>query len=147
MIAWIKFSESAIQPKKGTPGSAGYDLYSAEDITIPSKQRACVATDVGVLIPSGYYGRVAPRSSLAYRYGIDVFAGVIDNDYRDKIGVILYNSGDDQFNINKGDRIAQIIFEKCLHSDNSGDFIDLKDAEKFSCWKTERDGGFGSTGV
>jgi dUTP pyrophosphatase len=145
-ITWFKFSENAIQPKRGTEFSAGYDLYAAEDTDIKYQERKLIKTDIGVIIPKGYYARIAPRSSLAHKNGIDVFAGVIDADYRNAIGVILYNT-DKQFFIKKGDRIAQIIFERCLSSDETREnFLSQTEAAKLPEFQTTREGGFGSTG-
>ena len=90
-------------------------------------------------IPDGYYGRIAPRSGWALKYGIDTLAGVIDSDYRGEVGVILYNTDKAiPFNIKMGDRIAQIVFEKYYT-------FDIEVSDEIS--KTSRgDGGFGSTG-
>ncbi|OXA45955.1 Deoxyuridine 5'-triphosphate nucleotidohydrolase [Folsomia candida] len=71
-----------------------------------------VKTDIQIKLPSGYYGRVAPRSGLALKNKLDVGAGVIDEDYRGNVGVILFNFGDADFEINEGDRVAQLICEK-----------------------------------
>jgi dUTP pyrophosphatase len=90
-------------------------------------------------IPDGYYGRIAPRSGWALKYGVDTLAGVIDSDYRGEVGVILYNTDKEiPFNIKMGDRIAQIVFEKYYT-------FDIEVSDEIS--KTSRgDGGFGSTG-
>ena len=69
-------------PKRATPDAAGYDLSSATDIVIPAVDKALVVTDLQVQIPSGTYGRIAPRSGLAVKHYIAVGAGVIDADYR-----------------------------------------------------------------
>ena len=90
-------------------------------------------------ITTGYYGRIAPRSGLAYKNGIDVLAGVIDSDYRGDIGVILYNTDKGiDFIVKKGDRIAQIIFEVCYSVNFNERYLDNTVRE---------DGGFGWTGV
>ena len=98
-------------PRKATSGSAGYDLYSGEDAVVPASKVRVVDTHVSVTIPLDCYGRVAPRSSLAYRL-IDVGCGVIDSDYKGTIGVVIYNFGTDDFVIKAGDRIAQLIIER-----------------------------------
>jgi dUTP pyrophosphatase len=145
MLTWFPFSETATQPKLGTPGSAGYDLYSDVDIVIEPGTTALVQTNIGVIIPYGYYGRIAPRSGLAYKHSIDVFAGVIDRDYRKSIGVILYNAGKSQFHVSKYDRIAQMVVENCLTGDV--EFVSLETAQSLVTWESHRVGGFGSTGV
>jgi len=154
-IIWFTFPTKGTDtitsqfPKRGTIGSAGYDLYSDVTCSIPPQERKLIQTNVGVILPHGTYGRIAPRSSLAYKYGIDVFAGVIDSDYRERIGVILYNSGNTTFEINRGDRIAQLIVEKCVPHEGTKDVqlthvgVKLLMGESFIA---TRDGGFGSTG-
>ena len=107
-------SEKAVIPTKATVFSAGYDLYAAEEVTVPRLGRKLIKTNVSMAIPINHYGRIAPRSGLAFKNGIDVLAGVIDADYRGDIGVILYNTDSNiDFNVKQGDKIAQIIIEKC----------------------------------
>ena len=134
-----KLSENATIPTQGTSFAAGYDLYAAEDAVVVCGTRKLIKTNVSMEITPGYYGRIAPRSGLAYKNGIDVLAGVIDSDYRGDIGVILYNTDKNiDFTVKKGDRIAQIIFEACyIATLNNVDNLDntLRQA-----------GGFGSTG-
>lgn len=98
-----------------------------------------VKTDIQIEVPEGTYGRVAPRSGLAWKNFIDVGAGVIDQDYRGNVGVILFNHSDTPFEIKKGDRIAQLILERIVHPV-------VVEAETLS--DTNRGaGGFGSTGT
>lgn len=112
-----KLSEDAIIPTNQTGLEAGYDLYSTEDAWLRPHERKLFKTNLSMEIPDGYYGRIAPRSGLAYKQGLDVLAGVIDQTYRGDIGVILYNTnGGDESNsiqIKKGQAIAQIIIENC----------------------------------
>jgi dUTP pyrophosphatase len=135
-----KLSENATIPTQGTKFAAGYDLYAAEDSAVVCGTRKLIKTNISMEITPGYYGRIAPRSGLAYKSGIDVLAGVIDSDYRGDIGVILYNTDKNiDFEIKKGDRIAQIIFEACYSATlNTVENLDntLRQA-----------GGYGSTGV
>jgi len=115
-------------------------LYAAEEVLVNTMGRKLVKTNISISIPEGYYGRIAPRSGLAYKNGIDVLAGVIDSDYRGDIGVILFNTDHNlDFEVNVGDRIAQIIIEKC-HSAN-WETVETLDATVRS------EGGFGSSGV
>lgn len=111
----VKFlSDQATVPTKATNCSAGYDLYAAENATVSRQGRRLIKTNISLAIPIGFYGRIAPRSGLAFKSGIDVMAGVIDSDYRGDIGVILLNTDLNlDFEVKKGDRIAQIIIEKC----------------------------------
>jgi dUTP pyrophosphatase len=135
-----KFSENAIIPTQGTNFAAGYDLYAAEDALVVCGSRKLIKTNISMEITPGYYGRIAPRSGLAYKNGIDVLAGVIDSDYRGDIGVILYNTDKNiDFTVKKGDRIAQIIFEACYTATlNTVENLDNT---------LRQGGGYGSTGV
>src|ERR1044071_7605215 len=81
-------------PSRGSASAAGLDLCAVERVTIEPGGRAAVRTGVAVAIPVGFYGRVAPRSGLAVRHGIDVLAGVIDADYRGELCCVLYNTSD-----------------------------------------------------
>jgi dUTP pyrophosphatase len=135
-----KLSENATIPTQGTSFAAGYDLYAAEDAVVVCGTRKLIKTNISMEITPGYYGRIAPRSGLAYKNGIDVLAGVIDSDYRGDIGVILYNTDKNiDFTVKKGDRIAQIIFEACYTA--TLNYVDNLDNT------LRQAGGFGSTGT
>jgi len=135
-----KLSENATIPTQGTKFAAGYDLYAAEDAVVVCGTRKLIKTNISMEINPGYYGRIAPRSGLAYKNGIDILAGVIDSDYRGDIGVILYNTDKNiDFTVKKGDRIAQIIFEACYT-------VTLNNVENLDNTLRQA-GGFGSTGV
>ncbi|UZJ54207.1 hypothetical protein CBS101457_003527 [Exobasidium rhododendri] len=125
-------------PTRGSAQAAGYDLYASEDSTIPKSGRAVVATGIRLAVPSGCYGRVAPRSGLALKHGIDTGAGVIDSDYRGLLGVILFNFGSEDFAVKPGDRIAQLILER-IETPEVEVVEDLDET-------TRGAGGFGSTG-
>lgn len=126
-------------PSRGSEYSAGYDVYSTEELDIFPNERKLVKTDISLDIPNGLYVRIAPRSGLAFKSGVDVLAGVVDEDYTGPINVILINHGDKTFHINVGDRIAQIIFENYTPVTFSitGE---LKNTNRAS-------NGFGSTGL
>ena len=82
-----RLSDAAVLPVRGSEGAAGYDLASAERCVVPPRGgRAVVKTDLAIAVPDGVYGRVAPRSGLAVKNGLDVGAGVIDRDYRGPAG-------------------------------------------------------------
>ena len=134
-----KLSENARLPERASMQAAGYDLFSAEDKVVPPKGRAIVPTDLSIALPCGTYGRVAPRSGLAVKHFIDVGAGVIDQDYRGPLGVVLFNFNDQEFKIQKGDRIAQLIIE-CIQTPSVIQVESLDDTERGH-------GGFGSTGM
>ena len=105
-------SDKAKVPTKGSNDAAGYDLYTVESYSLSPGERHLFKTGLQIAIDPFFYGRIAPRSGLALKHGIDTLAGVIDADYRGEIGVILINLGSHAVNINEGDRIAQIIFEQ-----------------------------------
>ena len=86
--------------------SAGYDLYSAESNIVKKHERNIISTDIIIEIPTNTYGRIASRSGLAFNYGIEVGAGVIDSDYRGEIKILLHNHSDHNFKIKRGDKIA-----------------------------------------
>ncbi|EGC31894.1 hypothetical protein DICPUDRAFT_39209, partial [Dictyostelium purpureum] len=134
-----KLSDKATIPQRGTKFAAGYDLSSAQDLVVPARGKALAMTDLQIAIPEGTYARIAPRSGLAWKNSIDTGAGVIDYDYRGNVGVILFNHSDNDFKVNVGDRIAQLILER----------IETPEVEEVdSLDVTERGaGGFGSTGV
>ncbi|XP_066885312.1 deoxyuridine 5'-triphosphate nucleotidohydrolase, mitochondrial isoform X10 [Kogia breviceps] len=137
-LRFVRLSEHATAPTKGSERAAGYDLYSAYDYTVPPMEKALVKTDIQIALPSGCYGRVAPRSGLAAKHFIDVGAGVIDEDYRGNVGVVLFNFGKEKFEVKKGDRIAQLICERIFYPEIEEVQV-LDDTERGS-------GGFGSTG-
>ncbi|XP_049638471.1 deoxyuridine 5'-triphosphate nucleotidohydrolase, mitochondrial [Suncus etruscus] len=137
-LRFVRLSDRATAPAKGSPRAAGYDLYSAYDYTVPPMEKALVKTDIQIALPSGCYGRVAPRSGLAAKHFIDVGAGVIDEDYRGNVGVVLFNFGKETFEVKKGDRIAQLICERIFYPE-------IEEVQVLEA--TERgSGGFGSTG-
>lgn len=140
MVLKIKrLSADARLPTRGSKLAAGYDLYAAHDAIIPARGKIMIKTDISIQIPSGYYGRVAPRSGLALKNSIDIGAGVIDEDYRGNVGVIIFNHGDQDFTVTCGDRIAQLLLEKII----TPEVIEVDELDT-----TERNaGGFGSTGV
>ncbi|KAG7333604.1 hypothetical protein KOW79_003739 [Hemibagrus wyckioides] len=138
MLKFAKLSEHATAPTRGSAKAAGYDLYSAYDYSIAPMDKAIVKTDLQIAVPAGCYGRVAPRSGLAAKHFIDVGAGVVDEDYRGNVGVVLFNFSKETFEVKKGDRVAQLVCERICYPD-------LQELETLD--ETERGaGGFGSTG-
>lgn len=108
-----KLYPDAIIPTRTSPGSVGYDLYSMEEIVLPPLERAFISTGVCASLPHGVYGRIAPRSGLTLKHGIQTGAGIIDPDFTGELKVILFNHGSEPFVIKKGNRIAQMILERC----------------------------------
>ena len=133
-----KLHDDAYLPSRNSSGVAGYDLYAIGHDVVRAGERKLVSTGVSIAIPHGYYGRIAPRSGLALNHGIDILAGVIDSGYRGEICALLSNLSDKNFAYRKGDRIAQLIIEKC-HD------VSWKQVQELN--GTHRgDDGFGSSG-
>ena len=122
-----KLNNSAIVPTRGSVKAAGYDLYATENYVLKPGERKLFKTGLSMEIPSGLYGRIAPRSGLAFKNGIDVLAGVIDEDYRGEIGIILINLGSEDKAITANDKIAQIIFER--HHDFEFEYVEKFERE------------------
>ena len=129
-IKYSKLHPEGKEPFRANESDAGYDLFSTEYVTIEPFQRKLVSTGINVEIPQDFYGRIAPRSGLACKKGIDVMAGIIDSGYRGEVKVLLINLNFEGYNlqpnafeamfgsankieIRPGDRIAQLIIEKC----------------------------------
>lgn len=111
-IPFRKLTSEAILPSRGTEEAIGLDLHASEFVLLEPGSRVAVKTGLSVSIPSGFYGRIAPRSGLALKQGVDVLAGVIDPDYRGEILCLLINHGTLPIEIQNGDRIAQLIIEQ-----------------------------------
>ncbi|PWW78818.1 dUTP diphosphatase [Tuber magnatum] len=134
-----KTSSKARIPTRGSALAAGYDLYSARDTTIPTRGKALVDTDLEMVVPVETYGRIAPRSGLAWKNFIDVGAGVIDADYRGHVRVLLFNHSDENFVVKEGDRVAQLILERIV----TPEVVEVDELEE----TVRGANGFGSTGV
>ena len=131
-------SHDATMPQRATTDAAGLDMYSSQPITIAPNTQQLIQTGIAMEIPKGQYGQLQIRSSLAFKHSIELKAGLIDSDYRGEIKILLYNNGPNDFSIQKGDRIAQMVINVCpqFELENSDELED-----------TERGiGGFGSTG-
>jgi len=128
-------------PSYETSGSAGMDVRAAEALTIAPGKRALAGTGFAFAIPAGYEIQVRPRSGLALKKGISIpnTPGTIDSDYRGELKVILINHDEEDFVVERGDRIAQIVVAPVQR----GILVEVDDLDD-----TERgSGGFGSTGV
>jgi dUTP pyrophosphatase len=130
-------------PEYATLGSAGMDLRASIDapITLTPGERKLIPTGIYIALPVGYEAQVRPRSGLALKYGIGLanMLGTLDADYRGEIGVILINLGQEDFVVNDGERIAQMVIAK--HERAEWDVVEELD-------ETERgEGGYGHTGI
>jgi dUTP pyrophosphatase len=103
-------------PIRGSNLAAGIDIMANQDMIIPSGGRSPINTGIALVAPPGTYARIALRSGLAVKHGIDIGAGVIDEDFRGEIKVVLINSSTIPFQVGPGDRIAQLILEKILRA-------------------------------
>lgn len=138
----VRTHPDAKLPTKANPDDAGFDLSAVEELVIEPGKRALIKTGLVVHVPDGCYGRVAPRSGLAVKKGIQCLAGVCDSPYRGELGVVLINFGEEPFQVSVGDRIAQFVIEKIAHPtlEEVADVSELEESSRGS-------GGFGSTGV
>lgn len=144
-IPFKRLHPAAPAPHRAHETDAGADLYALGDSTaqnygplVPGERRL-FRTGIALALPAGYYGRIAPRSGLAVREGLDVMAGVVDSSYRGEVQVLLVNLGPNAVWIEPGSRIAQLIVEKC----EPATFHEVEVLDE-----TERAaGGFGSTGA
>lgn len=130
-------------PAYATPQSAGMDLRANLDapITLHPMERRLIPTGLHIALPEGYEAQVRPRSGLALKHGLTVLntPGTIDADYRGEIGVVLINLSQEDFVINDGERIAQMVIAR----HEQGDFVVVEELDE-----TERGtGGYGHTGV
>ena len=138
MIHIQKLKSNATVPTRGSTAAAGLDFYATDHVTIMPGDRQLISTGIAVAMTKGTYLRLAPRSGLAVKHGIDVLAGVVDSDYRGEVKILLVNLGKWPFSILPGDKIAQgipeVIAEESIKVVNK--LEDTKRGEQ----------GFGSTG-
>jgi dUTP pyrophosphatase len=133
-------TETAKMPIRGTVTSAGLDIFSDETTTIKHGQQHLLSTSIAVEIPIGMFGKLEIRSGLAVRHKLGVAAGVIDNDYRGEVKIIIRNHGNSDFEIKRGDRIAQLILIP-------QPTIRLEAVKEFTSNTSRGTSGFGSTGI
>ncbi|RWS23464.1 ORF2-like protein [Leptotrombidium deliense] len=151
LINFIRTTKLSIMPKKGSSGSAAYDLYSVENKILRARAATLVSVGIKMEIPPSLFGKIEGRSGMAYRFNVHVGGGVIDSDYRGEIQVILLNNGNKDFHgelselpmiqycllVLAGMAIAQIIFLPR---------IEISLVETKTLMSTERgENGFGST--
>jgi deoxyuridine 5'-triphosphate nucleotidohydrolase len=137
-----KMDKDAKLPTKATDESIGYDLYAFSDFNVPAGSRVLHGLKLKFTVPVGCYGRIAPKSGLAFKNGIDVGGGVVDRDYQEEVSVMLFNHSDTSYYFKKGQKIAQVILEVA----KTTDIKEVDDIKKY--YKTSnRVGGFGSTGL
>lgn len=131
-------------PSYGTPGAAGMDIHAnlpEGGLTVRPMERVLVPTGLYMQLPQGYECQIRPRSGLALKHGITILnsPGTVDADYRGEIGIILINLGTEDFTINNGDRIAQMVIKEYTK-------VEWEPVQRIDETKRE-DGGFGHTGI
>jgi dUTP pyrophosphatase len=132
-------NENAKIPSKSSDDDAGYDLYCCEDISIKPMERKLVKTGIAMSIPPGYYGHISDRSGIAFKKGGHCLGKIVDPSYRGEIGVIILNTDMyETIKMQKGDRIAQMIFKK-YENVNFLTEIELDETQRGR-------GGYGSSG-
>ena len=140
-LRFRKIHPDAVLPSYAHPSDAGMDVRSVDDLTIAPGKRALVHTGLVMLLPPKYEAQVRPRSGLALKSGVTVLntPGTIDSGYRGEVGVILANFGETDFQVKKGDKIAQIVIAPVTQPE----IVETSEVDE-----TDRgSGGFGSTGV
>ena len=127
-------------PQQSTPGSAGYDLASAEEVILAPMERRLVSTGIRIALPLGYECQIRPRSGLALKHGITLpnTPATIDSDYRGEVKVALINLGAEPFRVTQGMRIAQMVFAR-VEQATFEVVPELPSSDR-------GEGGFGSTG-
>jgi len=135
-------NEDLTIPRRMSAGASGFDLQAAvkEEILLKPGEWRLIPTGIALEMPSGLEAQVRPRSGLAYRHGITCTnaPGTIDADYRGEVSVILHNLGHQPFHVQRGDRIAQLVFQQVPV---------VRLTEKMELDETQRgSGGFGHTG-
>ena len=126
-------------PSYAHSGDAGMDLYAADDVIIKSSERKVVATGMKMEIPAGYVGLIWDKSGLASKKGLKIMGGVIDSTYRGEVGVVIINLGDQEYQVEKNTKIAQMLVQKV----ENVEIEEVNDLENSS----RGDGGFGSSGL
>ncbi len=140
-LAFKRIHPDAILPAYAHASDAGMDVRSVASCVVPAGGRCLVPTGLVALLPPGYEAQVRPRSGLALKHGVTVLntPGTIDAGYRGEIGVILFNSSDVDFSVEKGDRVAQLVIAPVTQPT----VVEAEDIDE-----TDRGaGGFGSTGA
>lgn len=138
-LPFKKLNENAILPTRGSKSAAALDLYACAGGVIPGHGFTSISTGIATAVPEGYYARIAPRSGLSAKHGIFTLAGVVDSDYRGEIICVLANHSDQDYVVEVGDRIAQMVIESIILPEPI--FVeDLSETQRGA-------GGLGSTGI
>lgn len=134
-----KINPEARIPRYTINGDAAMELYSVENFTLKSSGLKVCPTGIAMTIPKGYVGLIWDKSGIALKKGIKTMGGVIDSNYCGEIGVLMKNLSDENYEINKGDKVAQMLIQK-VENPVLEEVDDLKDTDR-------GENGFGSTGI
>ena len=140
-VPFQKLSDTAIMPQYAHTSDACCDIYADEDIILAAGETKAISTGIAIAVPDGYVVHIYPRSGLSLKSNLRLAnsVGVIDAGYRDEIKVPIWNSGKEDFKIEKGMRIAQM----CIEESPAIEFTEIDDVKTI---QGDRHGGFGSTG-
>lgn len=138
-IEIMRLHKDAIVPERATELAVGFDVASTEAAVVPAGSKALIKTGWAISIPTGTYARIAPRSGLARKNMINIGAGVVDAGYRGEIGAVILNHSKEDFQVERGDRIAQLILERVS-------MAKLREVQKLEGTRRGTT-GFGSTGT
>jgi len=134
-----KLHPEAIIPSYAHDGDAGLDIYSLMEVEIPCGTRAIIDTGISIQLPSGYVSLIWDKSGLAVKNGLKVLGGVCDSNYRGEYKVILLNTSNESYKVEKGNKIAQILIQKVEN-------VNIEEVKELN--ETIRgEGRFGSTGL
>lgn len=133
-----KLHPDAVIPSYSHEGDAAFDLSSVDEYVLNPGERVTVKTGLQMEIPKGYWGNIRDRSGVAAKYSVHTLAGVVDSHYRGEIGVVLINLGSENYQIEKGDRVAQMVIQ-------SHETCEIEEVLELS-ETTRGEDGFGSTG-
>jgi len=134
-----KLRSDAFLPVRKREGDAGLDLYSVEEVVLKPNEWVAVPTGIAVEIPKGHFGLIKDRSGLALKHALHCLAGVVDENYRGEVKVVLINLGRKEVKLPKGTRIAQLLIVPYLR-------VEVEEVKELS--DTERgEKGFGSSGL
>ena len=133
-----KLKKNAIVPSYAHPGDAAMDLFSSEDCVIRAGERRLVSTGIAMELPEGYFSSIRGKSGLAAKKGIDILGGVIEYTYRGDYGVVMLNTGKEDFEVFAGDKIAQVVIAPVAT-------VEVEEVEELSN-SVRGEGAWGSTG-
>lgn len=133
-----KVCKNAVLPRYAHEGDAGMDLFSCENSVVKAGDRMLVSSGVAMEFEAGYFASIRGKSGLAYKKGISILGGVVEYTYRGEYKVIILNSGDEDFEVRAGDKIAQVVIAPVV----SAEVVEVEELEE----SVRGAKGFGSSG-